>query len=319
MFCILIMREVNLKSIDLNLLTALGALLQHKHVTRAADAVGLSQPAMSRALERLRQTFGDPLLVRGPGGMMMTPRAEALVPRVNQVLDGIRGLLVEAPFDPLLAKRTVTIVCTDSHAVTLIPSVLARLRQEAPGVTLALKNYSPDIGRRVQQGEVDLVFSVASQPLQSGAESMILRPDRLAVIMRRDHPLAQTPISLSDYTRCDHAVVSLMDDGATEMDAALAAEGFKRRIALTTPHFMAALAAVAKTDLVITLSRSLAQRFAATFDLVLRDPPIKDSGYIQTLVWLQARGHDPLMHWLRGVMVQEAQAQAAAEEAMAQA
>ena len=313
------MHEVNLKSIDLNLLTALGALLQHKHVTHAADAVGLSQPAMSRALERLRQTFGDPLLVRGLGGMVMTPRAEALVPRVNQVLDGIRGLLVEAPFDPFLAKRTVTIVCTDSHAVTLIPSVLARLRQEAPGVTLALKNLSPDIGRRIQQGEVDLVFSVASQPLQSGAESMILRQDRLALIMRRDHPLAQTPISLSDYTRCDHAVVSLMDDGATEMDAALAAEGLKRRIALTTPHFMAALAAVAKTDLVITLSRSLAQRFAAMFDLVLRDPPIKDPGYTQTLVWLQARGHDPLMQWLCGVMVQEAQAQAAAEEAMAEA
>jgi len=319
MFYIFIMHEVNLKSIDLNLLTALGALLQHQHVTRAANAIGLSQPAMSRALERLRHTFGDPLLVRGPAGMMMTPRAEALAPRVTQVLDGIRGLLVEAPFDPLLAKRTVTIVCTDSHAVTLIPSVLARLRQEAPGVTLALKNYSPDIGRRVQQGEVDLVFSVASQPLQPGAASMRLRQDRLALIMRRDHPLAQTPISLSDYTRCDHAMVSILGDGVTELDAALAAEGLSRRIALTTPHFMAALAAVAKTDLVITLSRSLAQRFAAKFDLILRDPPIKDPDFTQTLVWLQARGHDPLMHWLREVMVQEAQGQAAAEAAMAQA
>jgi DNA-binding transcriptional LysR family regulator len=114
-------------------------------------------------------------------------------------------------------------------------------------------------------------------------------------------------------------MVSILDDGVTELDAALAAEGLSRRIALTTPHFMAALAAVAKTDLVITLSRSLAQRFAAKFDLILRDPPIKDPDFTQTLVWLQARGHDPLMHWLREVMVQEAQGQATAEAAMAHA
>ncbi len=318
MFYIITMREVNLKSIDLNLLTALGALLQHRHVTRAADAIGLSQPAMSRALERLRHTFGDPLLVRGPSGMVMTPRAESLAARLTPLLDEIRGLLVEAPFDPRAVRRTITLVCTDSHSVTLIPAVLARLRAEAPGIDLALKNFSPDIARRVQQGEVDLVFSVASQPMQPGAASIPLRQDRLALIMRRDHPMAQTALSLSDYARCDHAMVSILDDGLTELDALLAAEGLQRRIAFTAPHFMAVLAAVARSDLVTTLSRSLAHRFAPAFDLVLRDPPLAEPGFTTTLVWSKARDRDPLMHWLRGVMVEEAQSQAAAERALAQ-
>jgi len=312
------MREVNLKAIDLNLLTALGALMQYRHVTRAADAIGLSQPAMSRALDRLRHTFGDPLLVRGPGGMVMTPRAEALASRLSPLLDEIRGLLVEAPFDPRAARRTVNIVCTDRDSVTLIPAVLARLRVEAPGIDLLIKNFSPDIARRVQQGEVDLVFSVASQPLTPGAASIPLRQDRLAFVMRRDHPLAQTPLSLADYARCDHAMVSILDDGMTELDALLAAEGLQRRIAFTAPHFMAVLAAVASSDLVTTMSRSLAQHFAATFDLILREPPLADPDFTTTLVWSQARDRDPLMYWLRGVMVEAAQNQAAAERALAQ-
>ena len=171
---------------------------------------------MSRALDRLRNLFGDPLLVRGPSGLVMTPRAEALAPRLQQVLDEVKGLLVEAPFDPGLARRSVTLVCTDRDTVVFMPAVLARLRADAPGLDLVIKNFTPDIARRVHQGEVDMAFSVANHPLPPGAASMVLRQDRLAMVMRRDHPLAQSPLSLSDYTRCDHAVVSILDDGTSD-------------------------------------------------------------------------------------------------------
>lgn len=301
------MREVNLKAVDLNLLTALGALLQHRQVTRAALSVGLSQPAMSRALDRLRLTFGDPLLVRGPAGLALTPRAEALAPRVLTVLDEIRGLMRDTPFDPGEARRSVRIVCTDVHAVTLMPSVLSRLQAEAPGVDLVLKGYTPDIAQRVSQGEIDLVFSVASQPLPPGAASLPLHQDRLALVMRRGHPLATGPVVVSDYARFDHAMVTILDDGVTELDAGLAAAGVRRRVAFTTPNFVAALAAVGSGDLLTTLSRSFSRRFASAFDLVLRDPPLLDTRYTQTLVWSEVRGRDPFLIWLRGVIAEEAQ------------
>ena len=307
------MHETNLKSVDLNLLTALGALLRHRHVTRAAEDVGLSQPAMSRALLRLRLLFGDELLVRSAGGMVMTPRAEALAPRLALLLIEIRALLVDAPFDPAKARRTVTVVGTDSHAVTLIPPVLARIRREAPGVDLVFRAFTPDVALRVQRGEVDMVFSVANQPLQAGAASAPLRKDRLVLAMRRGHPLSQTPLTVADYGRCEHVLVSILDDGASEIDAILAATGTQRRIALTTPHFMGALAAVAGTDMVMTLSRSVAERYRQTFDLVLRDPPFGDGAYEQTLVWSAARGADPLMQWVRGLISEEARMQEAAE------
>ncbi|MCX8498751.1 MAG: LysR family transcriptional regulator [Caulobacteraceae bacterium] len=259
------MHEMNLKSVDLNLLTALGALLRHRHVTKAADEVGLSQPAMSRALMRLRHLFGDPLLVRGVGGLILTARAEALAPRLTLLLNEIKALLVEAPFDPAKARRTVTVVGTDSHAVTLIPPVLARIRKEAPGIDLVFKGFTPDVSQRVQRGEVDMVFSVANQPLRAGAASEPLRKDCLALVMRRGHPLSQTPFTIEDYGRCEHVLVSILDDGASEIDAILAASGVERRIALTTPHFMGALAAIAGTDMVMTLSRSVAERYRQTF------------------------------------------------------
>jgi DNA-binding transcriptional LysR family regulator len=307
------MHKTNLKAVDLNLLTALGALLRHRHVTRAAEEVGLSQPAMSRALLRLRHLFGDELLVRSAGGMVMTPRAEALAPRLALLLIEIKALLVDAPFDPAKARRTVTVVGTDSHAVTLIPPVLARIRREAPGVDLVFKGFTPDVAQRVQRGEVDMVFSVTNQPLQAGAASLTLRKDRLVLAMRRGHPLSQTPLTVSDYGRCEHVLVSILDDGASEIDAILAATGTQRRIALTTPHFMGALAAVAGTDMVMTLSRSVAERYRQTFDLVLREPHFGDGAYEQTLVWSAARGADPLMLWVRGLISQEAQRQEAAE------
>ena len=307
------MHEVNIKSVDLNLLTALGALLRHRHVTRAADEVGLSQPAMSRALMRLRHLFGDPLLVRGAGRLVLTARAEALAPRLSLLLNEIKALLVDTPFDPAKARRTVTVVGTDSHAVTLIPPVLARIRKEAPGIDLVFKGFTPDVSQRVQRGEVDMVFSVAHQPLRAGAASEFLRKDSLALVMRRGHPLSQTPFSTEDYGRCEHVLVSILDDGASEIDAVLAASGVERRIALTTPHFMGALAAIAGTDMVMTLSRSVAERYRQTFDLVLREPPFGNRAYEQTMVWSAARGSDPLMQWVRGLMREEAAAQEAAE------
>jgi len=295
------MRELNLASIDLNLLPALDALLRRRHVTRAAADVGLSQPAMSRSLSRLRATLGDDLLVRGSSGLVLTARAQALAPRLAAVLEGARGLYRPPAFDPATLQRTLRIASADSQSVTLVPAVMARVRREAPGLYVQIEPYSPDLMRRFDEGSLDLAFATAAAPLPRGAASFPVAVDRLALVMRRDHPGARRKWTLDDYARHDHAVVSIFGDHMSEIDAKLAQVGLTRRIAYSSPHFVATLAAVGATDMVTTLSRTLAARFADPFALALNDPPFEDITLQLTLIASAARASDPAIAWFSAV------------------
>ena len=298
------MRDVHLRSIDLNLLTALGALLQHRGVSRAARDVGLSQPAMSRALDRLRHLFGDELLVRTGAGMALTARALALAPRIAALLGEIRDVVSEPEFDPRLERRTIRIAAADSQTTLLFPGVMARLLIQAPQVDLQAVPYTRDIVRRVQAGEIDMTFSLANFPLSPGARSMPLMEDRMALVMRRGNPAAASNrLSLADYAALTHVTVSIFGDGQTETDTALAAAGLDRRIACTTPHFIGALMAVAATDMVTMLSRAFSRQYAGLLDLTLLEPPLANIALPVTLVWGAARDNDRLLAWLRQVFV----------------
>jgi len=296
------MRDVHLKSIDLNLLTALGALLSHRSVSRAARDVGLSQPAMSRALDRLRHLFGDDLMLRSGAGMVLTARAEALAPRIQAILSEIGDIVSEPDFDPRSERRTIRIAAVDSLTCLFFPGVMARLMREAPQVDLRAVPMGPDLAQRMQAGDIDMTFSLADYPLPAGAHSEALFEDRLALVMRRGHPAAGNPRpSLADYAGFSHVTISIFGDGHTETDTALAAAGLERRIALTTPHFVAALAVVAKTDMVTTLSRALVRQFADALGLVLFDPPLAQTALPVTMVWPATRRNDRLLAWLRGI------------------
>jgi DNA-binding transcriptional LysR family regulator len=299
------MRDVHLPGLDLNLLPALEALLRTCHVSRAASEVGLSQPAMSRALGRLRALFDDPLLVRGQDGLALTPRALALRASVTQALEQVKGVYRIPQFAPAEAQRIVRIAATDSHTILVAPTLMARLAREAPGLDLRFENYSADMRARLETGGLDFAFALANAPLPPAAASMPIGWDELALVMRRGHKLARKRWTIEDYGRVDHAAISILGDGRSELDALLAAHGVQRRIALVTPHFAATLAAVAATDLVSTVSRAFAARFTDTFDLVLRKPPFKDIEMQLVLVWAQMRSADPLLAWLRGVIADE--------------
>ncbi len=293
---------MHLKAIDLNLLTALGALLAQRSVSRAAREVGLSQPAMSRALDRLRHLLGDELMIRSGAGMVLTARAEALAPRVQAILADILDVVTEPGFDPGKERRSIRIAAVDSQTALLLPGVMARLLREAPDVDLRAVPLGPDISRRMQAGDVDLTFSLTNYPLPPGLHSELLMEDRLALILRRGHPAAHKErLSLADYAALSHVTVSIFGDSRTETDAALAAAGLERRIALTTPHFTAALTAVAGTDMAALLSRAFARRFAEPFGLVLLEPPLEAIALPLTMVWPAARKNDRLLAWLRGV------------------
>jgi DNA-binding transcriptional LysR family regulator len=296
------MREINLAGLDLNLIPALEALLRRRNVTRAAADVGLSQPAMSRALARLRDLQGDPLLVRTRAGYVLTPRAQAIQPLVAQAVTQLKGVFQPETFDPGVVRRTVRLVAGDTQSVLLLPGAMARLAVEAPGVEVRVEPYGPDVLDRLESGALDFVFALASTPLPPGVYSEVVGEDTLALVMRRGHPAAGRAWSLAEYGAWDHVGVALVGDGQSEIDALLAAEGVTRRIALVTPYFTAALAAVAATDMVTTVSAAMTRRLAAVFDLVLREPPFADPRLQTTLVCSHVRAADPFLVWFRALV-----------------
>ncbi len=307
MFMIISMRELNMAGIDLNLVPALQALLRRRSVTRAAADVGLSQPAMSRALARLRDLQGDPLLVRTRAGYVLTPRAQAIQPQLAAAMSHLRHVFEQQGFDPLIERRTVRLAAADTQAILILPGVAGRLAVEAPGVELRAEPYSPDILERLEGGALDLAFALSSTPLPPGVYSEVVGEDRLALVMRRGHPGAGRSWSIAEYGKWQHVGIALLGDGRSEIDARLAASGVTRRISLVTPYFTAALAAVAATDLVTTMSAALAHRFAAQFDLVLQPPPFDEIRLQSTLICSHARARDPFLAWFRTVVREAAE------------
>ncbi|RTL79596.1 MAG: LysR family transcriptional regulator [Hyphomicrobiales bacterium] len=299
------MRETNLAGVDLNLLPALHALLWRRSVTRAAEDVGLSQPAMSRALARLRDLLGDQLLVRTREGFALTPKAQALAPHVIAALDALKPVFNPTPFDPTKERRVLRVAAADTQSILLGPAIMSRLSREAPLVDLSFEPYG-DVLKRLERGALDLAFALATTPLPPGAVSEPVARDELALILRRGHPAAKRRWKLEDYGRFDHVGVALLGDGTSEIDAMLAAKGVSRRMAFTAPHFTAALACVAATDMVTTLSATFARRFADYFDLVLLKPPFKSIALPMTLVSSQIKATDPLLKWFCALVRDEA-------------
>ena len=307
------MRQTNLAAVDLNLLPALEALLRRRNVTRAAEDVGLSQPAMSRALQRLREALDDPLLVRAGGGLAPTPRALALLPELVAALDRLSSLYREPAFAPAELRRGFVIVGADVHTVLIAPSLLRRVSAEAPGVDLRFESYGRDLRERLEAGDVDFAFGIASTPLPPGTTSERLTDDRLALVMRAGHPDAGREWTLDDYARHAHVTISIRGDDESEIDSALAQGGHERRIVLRTPHFMAALAAVGASDAVTTVSATLARRFAREFGLVIKETPLAAIPLQLTLIGAASRAGDSGLRWLKNCIC-EAVADAYADQ-----
>jgi DNA-binding transcriptional LysR family regulator len=291
------MPNLNLRSVDLNLLPALDALLRLRHVTRAAEEVGLSQPAMSHMLGRLRDVLADDLLVRGASGLALTPRAEELAPRVAAVLNAARAIYRPAPFEIAKVQRVLHVVGCDLHSVLFGPDLMGRICEEAPGIELSIENYTRNVFRRLEDGSVDLVFADAETPLPPGAVSTVIGEDRYALVMREKHPAASKKWTVSDYAKWDSVVVSIFGDGQSDVDARLAKAGVVRRIGMSTPHFMAALATVSATDMVANTSHVFALRYSKVYRLLVRETPFPEIRFTSTIIGSALRVNDPVIRW----------------------
>jgi len=290
---------MNIASIDLNLLVAFDALVSERSVTRAARRIGLSQPAMSNALSRLRALLDDELFVRSGRGMEPTARARALAQPVRDALARIEEALAPAlAFDPADLDRVARLAMTDNSMAVLLIDMIERFRRDAPKLDLHVKNARPSgMTPMLDDGEVDLAIGVVSD-LESRHRAAPLYTDRLVGIARRGRFGPAGP-SLEAFCAAEHALVAPRNGPGGTIDAALAAKGLSRRVFLTVPQFIAAPYAVAKANLVACLPARIALAKADLLDLEIFEPPVEMPDFTVSLIWHQRDDADPAHQWLR--------------------
>ncbi len=291
----------DLAALDLNLLVSFQALFQECHVTRAASRLGVSQPAMSRALARLREMFDDPLFVRGKSGMDPTARARELYPHVERTLLAIKALVQPVDFDPQSAKGRVRVAAPDIVVYMLVPELMRRLARDAPHLDLELVKWQPNWKQCLQDGLVDLTvgFPMGDEPNLYARQ---LIESHWMTVVREGHPTLRKKWTLENFCQLDHILVSLTGQGGGPVDAALARKGLTRRIALRVPYPALTPLLVAETDLVLTTIAWLAHKLAKTVGLVVRRPPIKLPSLRAPMVWHERNHRDPKQKWLRGLV-----------------
>ena len=227
---------MNLRRIDLNLLVIFDALMRERNVTRAARRVALSQPALSNALSRLRHYLKDELFVRGPDGMVPTPRALELAPQIHNALAALESALDPLDFDPATAVRTFTIDTNDYIVATSIATLMSRLPDLAPGIDVRILPPSGRAFERLDAREIDFaVGTYGDVPERFGV--LHIDDNAFACLMRADHPLAQGELDLGRYAAAKHLLITPRGDPVGFVDTALAEHGLTRRIALTVNHF----------------------------------------------------------------------------------
>ncbi|XSC47561.1 LysR substrate-binding domain-containing protein [Bradyrhizobium sp. RDT10] len=230
---------MNLRSVDLNLLVALNALLMDLHVTRAAERIGLSQPAMSNALSRLRHIFKDELLVRTANGMQATPRAIELAEPVKRLLRQVERILdSESAFDPATTTRSFSVRLSDLLSRLLLPAVYRTLETTAPFAQLDVVHYSPtQTVEALEKDEIDLAISMGLAHSNS-IKSVVAMKDRMVCVMHEGHPAAQQPLTMETFLQATHLKVSMSPTDLRFVDDVLARQGMTRRVAVNVPHWL---------------------------------------------------------------------------------
>jgi DNA-binding transcriptional LysR family regulator len=296
-------QPMNLKSLDLNLLVALDALLLEANVSRAAMRIGLSQPATSHALQRLRDLMGDPLLVRVGPRMELTPRAQALRGPLAQALDQVRGLFVPDDFDAASSDRRFRLMMPDLAVELLVPPLMAKVTELAPNVRLDVVPWrGPAIFTSEFARTIDLVISIGDA--FKGFHRQLLYIDRDALAVRRSHP-SGTRLSRRDvFLNARHVAVVIRGQSTDLIDDWLRTKGIERRIALVVPGYIEALHIVARTDLVAFVPNRLIGALAKPLMLKAVRPPL-DPGIDEQFMFYPTRAQfDPGSIWLRKLMLE---------------
>jgi DNA-binding transcriptional LysR family regulator len=289
-------------TLDLNLLPIALALYDERNVTRAAQRLGMSQPSVSMALRKLRVNFNDQLFVRAPNGVAPTPRAHALIevarPLVTQLYE---GLLAEDRFDPAVTTRAFTFALSDVGEMVFLPRLLERLRAKAPRATIRSVSISPsETAAGLESGEVDLAIGHFPDLRRQSFFQQRLFTHHFACLMRANHPLRRSRLSLDAFLRAEHAVVHSGGRSQEIFERFLARKRLRRKVALLTPHFLSLPMIIARSDLISTVPHALALHFARLSpELAIAQPPFAIAGFDLKQHWHRKYHHDARSRWLR--------------------
>lgn len=294
------MHEANIKNLDLNLLSALNALLEERNVTRAAQRIHLSQPAMSRALARLRDMFQDPLLVKSPKGMILTSRANALYEPLQVVLRDIAAMISPPSASPADMQGEIIFGAPDYESAVILPKVIARITTEAPNIRCRIIPLGSDEIGAIQHNQADYVFT----NIDSKAANLYrhVYQEHFTCLAAESHRLAGKSISLDDYLAAKHCVISTSGLGLGIIDQYLNNKNLKRNIVARVPYFLAATYVIAESDLLLALPSRLACLVEKSAKVVSFPLPLNIPSFSLYVYW-HAKNQENAMHrWVRGII-----------------
>lgn len=295
---------MELSEIDLNLLVLFQHLMVERRVSKVAEVMGVTQPAVSNSLAKLRRILGDELFLRTPSGMVPTPFAEQLAEPLGYALDMIHGGLNQGVrFDPANTKRTFTIGMTDIGEIVFLPTLIEHLGQQAPGVTLnTVRNTAVNLRDDMESGKVDLAIGLLPQ-LKAGFFQQRLFQQRYVCLFRRGHPLDRSRLTLADYQEAEHLVIVSAGTGHGKVDELIQKAGIKRMVRLSVPHFVSVGHILQRTALVATVPERLAQTLAEPFGLTMRPHPVRLPQVPINMFWHAKVHRAPAHQWLRSMVL----------------
>ena len=292
---------MNINSIDLNLMIAFNALISHRHVTKAGEAIGRSQPAMSNALARLRDLFQDQLLIKSGNHMKPTPRALEILPQVqialNQLENAINGNI---KFDPLNTKRDFTIAMVENAAFILLPLLTPYLFKNAPNININIIGVTNIRGTQLVETErCDMAIDLLPKNVSRQIEKLRLYREQFICMTRPAHPIFSMRPSLNNYLSFKHIAVHPSEGSASSVDNALKSIGQSRRVAIKLPYSLIVNLMINGSDLIATLPKRNALFFAKEKNLPTLDVPFKIPGFDIYMLWHSRLNDDPAHKWLR--------------------
>src|SRR5438067_6720836 len=291
-----------LNKVDLNLLPIALALYDELSVSRAAQTLGMSQPAVSMALRKLRTTFNDPLFVRAPRGVTPTPRAHALIAIARPLVTELQqGLLAEEQFNPGLSTRPFTFALSDVGEMVFLPKILERLRAHAPRAGIRSVSMPPhEIAEGLEKGEIDLTIGYFPDLTRQSFFQQRLFTHHFACLIRTGHPLRAKRLTLEAFLAMEHAVVRAEGRSQEIFERFLERKKIRRKIALLTPHFLSLPMIIARSDLVATVPHAIGVYFSRlSLELAIARPPLDVAGFDLKQHWHRKFHNDSRSQWLR--------------------
>jgi DNA-binding transcriptional LysR family regulator len=295
---------MNMAGVDLNLLLVFDALMQERHVTRAGQRIGLSQPATSAALARLRHLFDDPLLIKTSRGMQPTPKAIELTAKLRAALVQIQSALTEQEsFLPETSDRVFRLGMSDYAEFVLLPNLMQQLLRQAPQIQVQiLATDRQEALRLLDEDRIDL--AIGFYPHQSPwHQSQELFAEQFVCVCRQEHPVVKTSLTLKTYLQASHLLVSLREDRTGRIDQLLAEQNLQRHIALSIPHFLLSGFILVHTDLLAALPARLAHFWMEFLPLKVLPLPLPVSGFSLSMLWHARNQNEPGHRWLRSLGV----------------